>query len=695
MKKLLLLITVYIVSTTATGKGLESSTIRRTLALEILIIACEARIIPTILVPLLYDNKKQVQRHAEAFLEKLRTEVSNNHDFLHDYLELLSSHSTDNSSIVENLYTMMVSNADQYVIAQKGANYSGFKWAWVGGKHNEVGKFDDDKRKHILQRAFTSTIQRHLKLNQRPGANTSITYVYRLLRDHINSKEQQLTDDLIALYDAFPQLNVGLLDSEIAAVEGMIAQKDFDSNNVTSELELLIRKSLSNDNLGLTRRVHIADIFKRTVLNKKIHDYYELQEQVRASDEKAIHYLVQLDLADPHNSSALHTIDMPIEWDITWAQLQTYRNLSDANGELLLALDLDWPAFGQLLAPQDADTAARLVTQGLQVDSETVSAALQAYRDTLTDDKKIAAIDAFVAELPQLREKKLLVDAATQLQRNNLLTTDNIVHPALKGTSPHDILENAIVQNSNASGRWDYLNKQHILSYHEWYVPAVTIISQLKEIGFTETQLREHIFTPAGFDKILQGKALHASDLTAIRQLVSAKRVEQRLRYFHRLNDQQRADTARHIQFLPLILQLESFVHTFIAQINSDATFLRAMELESGKESGERSELESGKESGESTGMFAPLALTLSELRQVHTASKRSKARKRRQATSPHRQLRNTLRKIAREMQAAQKIHLANTSKQEAKAIAQQQDERAKERQQAAAAKQQEQLRQT
>ncbi len=630
------------------AQGLASAVVRRAAATDMLYVASSVFVIPALRIPTFHggqpQNNAQAKRHVDAFMLELKTAAAESPRLLHDYIALLHNHEVDIDHLVDELYQEMQRVADQYVARQKSTYLGAFQWFWGSHTHHSLAKLDDAGRKRVLRQALQNVADTHRRLNLRERGGVFMTDVYRSLQARMNDAESQSNEDTIAFYEAFPQLNVPLLENETALVQEMLPETKLSPDQVLNKLELEMHKSLGeNDNIELHHQVHLDNILSRDALAKMIKNYYKVGKVYETIPGGPAH-LLELNLANPRNSVVLQTLDVDTWWNITWAQLREEQTLLMALGRLMQAMNLDWPALGKLIYPQDEQAAARLITRIAKerMDVEPIIAALQAHRATLQDDELAAHIDTFVADLPHLAEGSYLLGSAAYLLQDGLLTQDNQPTAGLEGASPRAILKNAIDRATKDSGRWGYLNTKNILNHSAWYLPSAYLAGRLSGFGLSETQLRQQVFTASGYDKLQHGRAFSAQEIEAVRQLVSPEKVEALL---HPYASNDKKNVIERVQVLPLALQLETFVQTLATQINSDGPFVQALD-----------------DLVQADGVYAPLALTLRQLHKPQrTANKKGK--RKRKIKTPLREVRLELVKIAAETGAAQKKYFVAEEK--------------------------------
>ena len=638
----------------AVARGLDNVAVRRAVVSDILRVAGNARIIPMLMIPVYDKDKLQVKHHVDALMVEMHGVLRERTDLLHDHIELHHNREIDLDSLVTKLYEEMARVASLYVAKQKATGLGSFKWRWSGDGLAGVVKLDHEARKNILRQALKVSLQTQYKLCSRESEDTCMIDIYDLLQEHMNKNERQSIDDLRVFYAEFTQLNIPMRANEVAIVRKMVAEKKLSFSRIMDKLELEMLQSVEENNvIELQQNVHLVDIIKRRKLIEMIENYYNIDGLSYINNPDTAAHLVKINVANLRDSVALNFLNMQKEWQVTWAQLRENQILVGVLGEFIQTMGLDWLAFGQLIYPQDERAAAQFITNiimGDSVNTEAITTALQAYRETLQDDELVDHIDYLVTGLPHLVEKNLLLSDIARLLEDNLLTEDNHPHAGLDGESPRAILMRAIDHAINATGRWKYLGARQIMRYSEWYIPASLVVSHLARAGLTETQLREHVFTSSGFDKLQRGKAFNAEEIEAVRQLVSAEKIEALLSSYE---SEDKQVIAQRAQFLPLTLQLESFVYILAKRLNSDGEFLQALQ-----------ELVSNK-SAEGDGIFAPLALTLQDLHKpTIMQNKNTKRKKRSTKPSQIRQLRNILVKVAAEMESERKKYFVAVGKE-------------------------------
>ena len=637
----------------AVAQGLDNMAVRRALVADILRIASSARILPMLMVPVLPKDKLQVKHHVDALMVEMKGVLRERTDLLHDYIELHYNREVDLDSLATELYDEMARVTSLYVAKQKTTKLGSFKWKWGSDGLAGVVKFDDEARKNILRQALKVSLQAQRKLCSRESEGMCMIDIYDLLQGRMDKYERQSIDDVRVFYTEFPQLNIPMRANEVALVREMAVDKKLIFSRIMDKLELEMLQSITeNDDIELQQNVHLVDIIKRSKLVEMIENYYSTSEASYVNDPDTAAHLVKINVANLRDSVALHYLNMQKEWQVTWSQLRENRALTDVLGKFIQKIGLDWPAFGQLIYPQDERAAANIIMWD-SIDIEAITAittALQAYRETLQDDELIDDIDDLVADLPYLVEKNLLIQNIVKIFKNNLMTENDHPHAGLDGESPHAILIQALDHAIKSAGRWKYLNATQIMGYSKWYIPASRLASYLTKAELTEAQLREHVFTSSGFDKLQRGKAFSSEEIEAVRHLVSVEKIAVLLSSYEGEDKQY---IARHAQLLPLILQLESFVYVFAKNLNSDAVFFQALQ-----------ELANNK-SAESGGMFAPLALTLQDLPNPTTKqSKNTKRKKRSTKPSQIQQLHRALVKVVGEMESERKKYFVVTDEE-------------------------------
>lgn len=641
MKYLLLGISCYLVAAKATGQVWENMAVRRAVTHDMLLTATMIRIFPVVRVPLLYLQEEQIRSHAHALEGKIKAEVIERVDLLQSYVDLLYGKDIDVDKLSIELYAELAEVATQYVLDQKPTSLAKFTWTWGGGRGDGVAKLSDASRQHVLAQALRDVAKSRQKIRQREGSDTPITELYGILSERMDDIDRRSSADVVELYQALPHTIMTVTEAEIAHVHKLLTEPTLSFSDIMSELDVVTSAAVvEEEGVAWQQQVHLADIFNRRQLNELIEKYYNIKEVGYVVSNDASSFMIRKDLNNPRNSAALYALDWQTAWQVTWDNLREKRTLSSAWGELMLAVGLDWQTLGQLVYPDDKRSAAYFAARIIGIDIERVNAALQAYRATLQDDTDIASVDVFLAELPHLREKNMLMIDIAQMFQDNLLTEDQSSHVGLDGNSPYDVLQVAMEYTVAASGRWNYLDRQQLTEYKHWYVPAFNIATYLHAIGLTEAQLRQHVFTAAGFDKLQRGEGFERDDLAALRRLLGEDQVTALLRDYD-IEDRQREILVERLQILPLIVQLEGFVHKLAGYLNSDAEFLQALES-----------IADGD-------MYAPLALLILELHRPSVQPNKKGKRRRKNTPSPFRNIRNALAKISEQINVAQNEYLA------------------------------------
>ena len=644
MKYLLLCLSCYLVAVKATGQVWENMAVRRALAHDMLLTASLVRIFPLVRVPLLYIQEPQIRHHTDALSQVLKDTVADRVDLLQMYVDLLHGQAVDVDKLVAEFYTELAEVAARYVLDQKPTSLGKFTWEWgVKGKGDGSNKLSDDKRQEVLAQALLDVAESRQKLQQREGSDIPITELHADLFDRMDDLDKLGAADTVELFQAFPQIKITLTEAEVAYVHKLIADDPTISfSDCIYALDIVMSASLlEEEGIAWQQRVHLADIFNRRKLNQLIEKYYDTKDTGYLISNDASGYMIRKDLDNPRSSAALYALGWQTEWQITWENLREERALSQAWGELMLAVGLDWQTLGQLMYPDDKQSAAYLTARkaGL-LDEQTVTAALQTHRATLQDDTASASIDAFLAELPLLMEKNLLMGEIVEMLDVKELTEDRSAHVGLDGNSPYDVLVAAMNYAIVASGRWNYLDMKHLTEDKHWYMPAFKIATYLHEVGLTEAQLRQHVFTSAGFDKLQRGEGFGRDDLAALRQLLSGKQVTALLRDYD-IEEKQRESIVERLQILPLIIQLEGLVHRLAGHLNSDADFLQALQNIADDD------------------MYAPLALVILELHRPTVQQHKKSKRRKRSGNSPFREIRNALVRVSEKSATAQSEYLA------------------------------------
>lgn len=668
--KLLLTMILSVIAADAVGLGLENTAVRRAATSSMLMVATEAHITPIPIIPIAFPDPHQINHHIDSFSRALKEAMFKRTDILQDYIELLHNPETNIDNLSTELYEEMARTATLYVNKQKSTNLGRFNWTWSSSINN-LTKLDNEGRKNVLQKSLQAWAQTRHKLRERENYDIRMGDVFDLLQEIMSEAERELANNFRVFYQAFPQLNTPLLASETAPIRKMAAEKKLSYSEIISELELEIMQASNEDNgIDLQQNVHLVDIFSRSKLIEMIKNYYALGEKTYTDRPSNVHYLVKFNIVNMRNSAALHALNMQKEWQVTWEQLRENRTLVSALGEFIQTMDLDWPTFGQLVYPQDEQAAAQLITEITRegVDIELIVTALRKYRDKLQDNELIAHTDALIADLPYLFEKNFLLGNIAHFINEKMVSEDNKPNAGLEGDSPRGLLIAAVDEAVKATGRWKSLGITQIKEHNRWYMPTVVVGGGLKRlINLTEEQMHDFL-TLSVHEKILIGEIFTAQEIEAVRQVVTEEKVEEVLSSYGETNKQ--AITQR-LQYLPLSMQLESFVLTLAKNLNSDDAFLQALQ-----------ELANTNDT-ENTSMFAPLALTLLKLHKpTATPSKKSKRRKKRTASSQFRQVRNTLLRVAAEIKSARSKYVIHQEQQEQDITTQQQNERNKKQRQ-------------
>ena len=639
--KFLIVVLLSVLANNVVARGLENLAVRHGGAANMLTVASSSLIFPVPMIPVLSNHPSQAKPHLKAFEHEMREAIVRRTDILEKYVEFIYNPETDSDSLVTDFYEEMALVASRYVSNYRGLGKA--RWVWANDTNNAI-KLDEDGRKNILRQAMQNWAQLIQRLNTRETYDIHVTDVFDILEGTMDAEDKELTDNLRAFYQIFPLFNVPVLASETDAVKKLLAAKKHSYSNIMIKLELLLMQNSNTINdIDLQQNVHLVDIYNHSKLIEPIQHYYNMGDNVHAHDPKQIEHYIKFDLVNLRDSVVLHALGMQKEWQTTWAQLLENSSLVSVLGDFLQAMDLDWPAFGQLVYPQDERAASQLITNinWKSADIEAIVTALQKYRQTLHDDELIARIDTFIDDLPHLVEKNLLLVEIARLHESDKLSEDDTPQAELEGNSPQAILQDALSQNTRATGRWQYLGTIQLKGAVNWYLSTSVIGAGLVAGGITEEQLQEHVFTASGLDKLQRGEAFTSQEIEAVRQLVSAEKIEALMRSY---SGKSKEGIEKRLQLLPLIMQLESFVITLEKNLHTDAAFLKALR-----------ELTSNKNT-EASKMFMPLALTLQGLHKPQ--NKKGKHRKKRSTSSELRQVRNNLLKVAKDRLSARKDYL-------------------------------------
>ena len=637
---LLSLIVLLVVAEHGSARSL-SAAVKRALARDLIGLIESVHLLPTVQVPVrgnLHPNFA-LAHHNLALMDELQEKFSSDADILHNYLNLYQDPTTaKGNELVAAVYLAMQDTADAYVKQSSSDNkYPDFFWHWGANVDHALNRVTDTDRVALLQQVISSIMHDRERIRARRDGDVDLLQIYQQLMTKLNGTELQEVEDAATMLTDLPQLSFKLPQEQAKQIQAYLDSEDISLTGFYATLDEVMTPILALDidnPISLQSKITNIDILNREALARIVEKY---NGKTPAASK--------IDLIHANPSLAPDLAGM--SWQITWDDLRTNRFLASATGELLLKMGWSWRDFAELLYPDDPDAQARFISAfNMSNQAQQIALALltQIQKATLSEADQLAAIDSYLAELPHLEEKRNLMAKLEIVQARDELNDDWTARPELEGSSRRQLLEQAFANHTTANKHWLYLTSGGLMTSEKWYLPSLELAQLLFEDGVTEKQLREHVFTPAVFTKLLANETITEQELATWRQSLSREKL---MSLFTQLGIEEQSARllVRGVVSLPAALQLEGFARATVAGLASNAKFITQLQKITATDS-----------------MYAPLARDilreLNEFNQQPAKRKRRQSKKKLKTSQVLSELRQALQAVDAKMFAARKNYL-------------------------------------
>lgn len=623
-----------------------SAAAKRALARDLIAMIEAAHMLPTVRAPLLEDlyevmnDGNMLVQHKLALTGRLQEKFSEHADILPNYLNLhqapVTAEDNELNELIAAVYLITKDTADAYVKEFSNDKRLNFFWHWGTHTEHALNTVDDTERLAFLQKIVSKTMHDREKVRARPDGEVDLLQIYQRLMTKLRGTELQKVEDAVVMLTDLPQLGYKLPPEQAKQIYAYLEGEDISLDGFYAAIDELLLPLLAPDldsSISLQSQIKTIDILNPKAMTLVVE---KLSGKTLAPSEiDSIH-------TNPTLVAALDTLS----WQITWDDLRKHHFLSSATGKLLLKMGWDWRDFAKLLYPDDPDARASFIGAfNTSNQTEQITQALLAKKATLSDADQLVAIDSYLAELPHLDEKSKLITMLAEANKHDNLSEDWSERPELEGSSRRLLLEQAMTNYAAENKHWLYLTSSGLKTSEKWHLPALEIAQLMFEEGLTEKQLRQHVFTPTIFAKLLSGETVTEQELTTWRQALSRKKLMSLLTQIG-IEERNAQLLVRGIVSLPATLQLEGFARATAAGLTSNAKFIAQLQKITATD-----------------GMYALLAreilMELKEFnRQPAKRKRKRKQSKNLQASRVPSELRKALQTVDTKMFAARKKYL-------------------------------------
>ena len=530
-KHLLILIVSSLLSLDVALATQLTPAVRRTLARQLVNIVATKNLIPLTAIG---------EQSAEYYV----------HDYCHQFVDMLVHEERIINSYAQKFSKLVVNKRTGGTIAL--AFFAGKLERTIETTAREYAKLvsgvDFSKKKamgaHLLVALRKSLQLTKDALAKRVGGEIRLHHLYEHLsdvyQDRADQKEDKLrAQDMSAYLRHFPQLDQGMTLAEFMQVVTLASNPKITYGTVEKEIKKILAASPDTSLADTKNKVRMSDIF---------------------------------DMPNLSFSPALQEDDVQWDFDITYPQLLETKFLVGITTQFLIAMDWSWHEFSAMLYPNDSEQAALFVADYFKniLDEDAtnnIQTVLQQKRDELSNKNKATAIDAFLAELPTL------------LAKANFIKTATLAHAA--GNEPatperEQFLDLVFDGYDKDFIRWGYMSLESFMSG----IYLDKIIDVFTQLGFTEKQLRELIFPPYVFDKIVLGKIATEQDVNAMRILLIKNLKELKASSVSKdmpLQGKELTMVEKAYESLPMIMQRDGFLKKIASGSVSKQKLLNVM----------------------------------------------------------------------------------------------------------------------
>lgn len=476
-------------------------------------------------------SQVEQQQRAEGMRAELDAALATNTAVVSGFLKLLLDENKprhDAEELGERVQVLAAETLKTYTLAQT------LGWQL----HEEI---DVEKAKRRLAKTLIHTYNAfHEKSKQ--GGDASLLTLYDKLSRHYetaaaSAELKQSIDDAAEFYHAFPQLDIKLDDGEIDFMLAYARAGDRTWTDISDKLTLALFKAANT--IPMDKKVKITDIFA----------------SVFSSDRMS-------ELA----------IDDLSEFNLTFAQLQDGRFAVATTAKLLIKMGWSWREFGAIVYPNDTQQASLLVSDYPKYAAGNKKILVDIQRALQTqiaeqDTEKKAAIERFVAELPQLFTKELVLKTLRYAKRNNNLTPN---------VSMRKLFDKVIENHLTSTNRWQYLSITNLLDY-SLKLTTLSLKRDLRLLGMNNKQLSEKLFGTRVLNKMLNDETFDEQDINTVRMKLNPEKIEAIVKNF-KVTDDIRDTIVFAVKSLPQFMQIEMFVKEFVYGLFSNQDLVEELE---------------------------------------------------------------------------------------------------------------------
>lgn len=572
---LIIICGVTVVADSAVATQKLSEPVRRVLARQVSSLLVASGLQPVLIVSHLPQD--MAQHHIGKLEDSLVSAFAADTSIMSGFLNmLLGEHEPVSGAgdFAERVHTLLGETVSAYVHEQA------LDWRWYEAVAN-LG--EEEKKERIVDVAESVSIF-NVKFRKADG-NTNLFDLYSRLDEYY--KEVVTSDDLkqkisdaAEFYHTFPQLDLRFQSDKIDALLAYVGDGDRTWGEIDNRIMTIMISAANNtyDSADMMeRRVTMADIFANNMPTDILDEVTDEIAGMFEIDKFEIDKDVVNEVAGYIGSSFFSDLPGTVlgkqyELNVTFAQLLDGRFLLNVTTQFLLDIGWSWQEFGTIVYPHAKQKASRLITDYVRnpFDVEFSAIIENSLRAEMhRNGEKSGIIARFVAELPLLFGKEILLKTAIYAQNSGQITRDSDMRKLFMEAN-----ENYL----NTMIRWNYLFTSDL---HADDLPPTTleVIRKLQSIDVAETQIRERIFGPVVFNKIIAGGIYSEQDINAVRTRMSMEEISalvDELRF--RLSDREHSALTTAITHLPKIMQIEGFARKFANGVSSNANLIKVLE---------------------------------------------------------------------------------------------------------------------
>lgn len=342
--------------------------------------------------------------------------------------------------------------------------------------------------------------------------------------------------------------------------------------------ELPRHEKITDASIPMHSNVGLVDIFDASMFNDHLDTKYYMYGDHHTVNKEIFHNWLSLFKRFDINFLA-----------VSYAQLQEPRAIYEATTQFLMTMDWSWYKFSKTIYPENSKEAAlfaanykhNLVIEYVNIlfsdkassitaikTFRDIRAALEKEKEALSDTEKIDAIGNFLSELPSLIAKSALVSLASDALQTGSITSTK---------EKRELFEKAIHNDLQDDSIWNNSNLELLLVDSPSRASIFGAAGSLLQLGATDKQLRENIFTENVFNKLVEGKIVTERNLNEMRKILDEETVRKFVSNLGGLQEDVREKLVSVILQLPRLIIRDGLAKKLAKGMSSERDFLKTL----------------------------------------------------------------------------------------------------------------------